>query len=304
MEGIAATCVIIGSNSFVSENYMFQAVGSASSVTFSFSNNSRCVSDQFDSTKVAISIERCQNFTISKADNTSVLGGIYIEDSHAPTITHLPNSEAFVEATEQTLTWQVSDLHPDGYILIIDDEEVESGDWIPGSLEVNIDGLAEGVHEIVMIVLDIDGNDANDTLLVLFISDTTGPIIDSPDDIAIDYGILGRNVIWTPEDEHSSYYEVAMNGSVLTTEDWSGSRIALSLDGLDSGTYNFEITVHDGVGLAASDIVVVTIIPIVGTYTTTTPSIDFAIMLIIGTAAGAIVIVVVVAYFLKRWKIG
>ena len=108
------------------------------------------------------------------------------------------------------LTWEVSDAHPDEYHLFIDGEVAEGSAWSSGFLEVNIDGLDEGEHLIEVMIYDIDGNVASDSVRVLFIDDDVAPTIDSPDDITIEYNSVGSNIIWTPSDEHPDRYSISV----------------------------------------------------------------------------------------------
>lgn len=224
---------------------------------------------------------------------------VHVFDDTPPVISNVPNTEAFVDGTGQTLSWTASDLHPDTYILYADGEEFATGSWTSGELTVNIDGLDEGVRNLLMVVSDIDGNSANDPVDVLVIADGETPTIDSPTDITYDEGSTGNVIVWTPSDSYPESFEITSNGSVVISGSWGGSRIALNVDGLQPGTHNFELTVTDGSGHDISDIVRVVVLAIVG-ETTPPPPVDLGPILIIAGLAGAVVIVIVVIYFLKK----
>jgi len=228
---------------------------------------------------------------------------IHVHDATPPTISNVGDFVAFVNAEGQTLTWEVDDVNPTEYDFYVDDEIIETGIWTSGLLEVNIDGQTEGMHVVVMMVYDIDGNVAFDSIMVLFIDDDITPILDSPDDIIMDYGTLGNSIVWTPVDEYPTHYIIMANESTIISDIWSGSRIILNLDNLEVGTYDFELTVVDGSGLQATDTVRVTVLaPIPGTPTF--PIADLGIVVVVGAVAGAIVVVILMVYAIKKRKMG
>jgi len=224
---------------------------------------------------------------------------IKVFDDTPPVINNVPNTEAFVDGTDQTLTWTVSDLHPDTYTVFVDDEEFASGTWTSGEIEINIDGLDEGVRSLRMVIRDIDGNSASDPVDVLVIADGDNPIIDSPSDLTYLEGETGNTIIWTPADSYPESFEVTSNGSVIVSGSWGGSRIALNVDGLQPGSTTFELTVIDGSGNEVSDTVRVTVLAIV-VETTPPPPVDMGPILMVAGVAGAVVIVIVVIYLLKK----
>ncbi|MHA1906299.1 MAG: right-handed parallel beta-helix repeat-containing protein [Candidatus Thorarchaeota archaeon] len=230
---------------------------------------------------------------------------IHVFDGTPPVIDGPPDTIAFEDGTGQTLTWDISDLHPDTYQIYLNAEEVESGTWTSGEFQYLIDGLTAGLYTISMTIFDIDGNEATDSAMVQVFNDDDDPSIDSPDDITFDYGIGGHQIVWTAEDAFPSRYELSMNGSVVLTEDWSGSRIVVDLTGLEVGTYYFGVTVYDGSGRSASDEVRVTVLRIIGEPVTTPDQpIDFTMLLTIGAGIGAVVVIVAVLYIFKKRKSG
>ncbi len=224
---------------------------------------------------------------------------IIVFDDTPPTISNVPNAEAFVDGSGQTLAWTVSDLHPDMYTVFVDEEEFASGSWTSGELEINIDGLNEGVRNLLMVIRDIDGNSAADPVDILVIADDDAPTLDAPSDITYTEGETGNVITWIAADAYPESFEVTSNGTVFVSGSWGGSRIALNVDGLQPGTHNFDLTVTDGSGNEASDTVRVTVLAIVE-ETTPPPPVDLGPILIVAGIAGAVVIVIVVIYFLKK----
>jgi len=226
---------------------------------------------------------------------------IYVYDATPPTINHPANAEVFVDVEGKTHTWDVDDANPDVYELYLDDELVETGNWTSGLLEVSIDGQDAGVHVFMMMVYDVDGNVANDSVSIVYIDDDIAPILDSPDDLTIDYGAVGDSIVWTPIDEYPDQYSIVENESTIVSGNWAGSRIILSLDNLEVGIYDFELTVVDGTGLSATDTVRVTVQRI-ATVTTPLPPLDLGLAMIVGVTAGAICIVIIAVLLIKNRK--
>ncbi len=238
--------------------------------------------------------------TVRDVDMNSITDEVivHVYDGTPPTISHLPNTEAFFGDLGQKLTWDVSDLHPGSYEILRDDIEVSSGHWTTGNISTSLDGLTPGVHDYAINIYDLDGNVAHDQLTVIVLVDVTAPTIDSPADDIIIVGTVGNYITWTPEDDYPESYEVAKDGAVVEAGAWAGSKIAFSIDGLDVGNYNFTLTVYDGAGHSASDSVVVRVYPYGGYIP---PTFDIVPWLVVGAVVG-VVAVVVVLYFRRRGK--
>jgi len=225
---------------------------------------------------------------------------IHVFDDTDPSINTPPNMEVFVGGSGQEIPWEVSDLNPDTYTVDLDGEEYATGSWTNGELSINIDGLTEGEHVLVLYIYDVDGNVISDAVAVLVITDSAAPAVDSPDDIVSIIGTTGNSIIWTPIDEYPASYEVSSNGSVYTSSDWGGSRIVLVVDGLPVGNHTFTLTVWDGSGNSATDTVLVTVLPYEGWTPEAEPADMMMLIIIVGAAAGVIIIVVVVFSKFKK----
>ncbi|TFG13131.1 hypothetical protein EU537_07420 [Candidatus Thorarchaeota archaeon] len=231
-------------------------------------------------------------------NNVTDTVSIHVYDDTPPQISNVPNSRAFVDGSGQTLTWDVYDLHPNTYSVQIDEEEWAIGFWASGELTINIDGLNEGNHLLIVRIFDIDGNSAADTVQLKVIDDDAPPVLDSPSDIVYTQGSIGNTIVWDAEDDYPGSFEIIYNDSVYSKDDWDGSRIVLNVDGLDVGSHEFSLTVIDGSGNAATDSVTVTVLPAGGP---TTGFGDFgAILMMLIIALGVVAVVVVVIYLMKK----
>ena len=239
--------------------------------------------------------------TVWDVDMNSITDEVEVDvyDDTPPTISHLPNTEAFSEGSGQVLTWDVSDLHPGNYEILRNDIEVSSGAWTTGNISTSLDGLDPGVYDFTISIYDLDGNPAHDQLTVVVLADTTIPTIDNPPDDIIVVGTVGNYITWTPQDEHPASYEVMRDGAVVDSGAWGGSKITFSIDGLGLADYNFTLTVYDGAGNSVSDSVAVSVYPYEGYVP---PAFDLTLLLIAGAIVGVVAVVVVLWYFKIRRK--
>ena len=226
---------------------------------------------------------------------------VHVFDDTDPSIDGPPNTEVFVGGSGQELTWEVYDLHPDTYVLELDGVEFATGSWTSGELSLNIDGLTEGEHALVLYIYDLDGNEAYDGVEVLVINDPEAPLINSPDDLVYVLGTTGNRIIWTPTDDYPAGYTVSSNSTTYVSGDWGGSRIVVNVDGLPAGNHTFIITVWDGSDNSATDTVVVVVLPYEGWTPSGAPP-DYTMVLIAIGAVGGVIVIIAVVYFVKFKK--
>lgn len=224
---------------------------------------------------------------------------VHVFDDTAPGINGPANTVSFLDATGQLLTWEVSDLHPGTYEVVVNGEVVETGTWTAGTVDYNIDDLDLGVNQVTLYIYDLDMNSAGASVLVEVVDDDDSPTIDHPDDMEIVEGTTGNQIVWSPSDDYPDRFEVLYNGSTYVTDSWGGSRIVVSIDGLPAGTHTFSLTVYDGAGNQVSDEVVTTVLA-VEPETTPAPPPDYSMILMVGAVAGAVIVVVIVVYVLKK----
>jgi hypothetical protein len=153
-----------------------------------------------------------------------------------------------------------------------------------------------------MVVYDIDGNSRGDSLLVRVVDDDTAPTIDNPEDITYTEGSTGNVIIWTPMDEYPESFRVTYNGSIIRDESWGGSRIILNVDNLAVGSHVFLVSVTDGSSNSISDQVMVTVLPVIPVTPPVGPF-DLAALGLVAAVGGAVVVVFVVLYFLRKREI-
>lgn len=85
------------------------------------------------------------------------------------------------------------------------------------------------------------------------------PTLDSPEDLTYEEGTIGHEITWNATASFPLHYVVYRNGTLIVSNQWNGSQIAVSVDGLPVGTYEYALTVEDTLGGTASDTVFVTV---------------------------------------------
>ncbi|MHA1663530.1 MAG: NosD domain-containing protein, partial [Candidatus Thorarchaeota archaeon] len=188
-----------------------------------------------------------------------------------PVMDH-PADQSYDEGTiGHSILWSPLDNNPSEWRVYKNDSLIDFGIWDGSTVQVIIDGYIPGVWNITLIIIDSADNYATDIVLVTVI-DVIAPIVDDQTDRQFSEVETGLFIIWTPYDSNPSWYMIYLNGSEHVSEEWNGSAIAVSLDGLSPGTYNFTLVVMDGVGAYAHDSVFIQVSAEVIITTPTTPT--------------------------------
>ncbi len=204
-----------------------------------------------------------------------------------------------------SIIWNPEDSDPSSYTLYMDNTPIRNGLWnsTDENITVNVDGHSLGVYNYTLVVEDVHGHVAIDTVMVT-VTDETDPIIDHPSDVSFLVGQTGQSIEWHPEDDNPNQYAIGMDGHIVRTGQWNSTAetISLNLDGLAVGVHNVTITVWDASDNQAHDIVTVTVLA-----ATTTDDVDvgipndlMAMFGIIVTMGSLAVVIVVIAMVFKR----
>ncbi|MHA1907828.1 MAG: SBBP repeat-containing protein, partial [Candidatus Thorarchaeota archaeon] len=178
-------------------------------------------------------------------------------DVSGPSIDDPPDFNVQVGSNGNTITWTPDDPNPDSYTVLVNGTVWDEGEWNPedDNVTIGIDGLPEGVYNVTIIIYDEGGNGETSTVLITVLDDATVPTIDVPDDITYDEFSTGHWLTWTPGDDNPDTYTIYENGSVIDSGPWDGSAVAIQIDGLSYGSYNYTIVVEDIGNNTASDTV-------------------------------------------------
>lgn len=206
------------------------------------------------------------NYTILVTDiggNTAldwVLVTVY--NAEVPTINEPQDKNIAEFSTNNTIQWHPLDLNPSNYSVYRNGQLVRAGLWNSSAelITVSIDGLSIGGYTFFVVVQDLDGNTANDTVLVT-VFDGTNPVLDSPDDVTYNEFDLGATITWNATDSHPVSYSIYRNDTMLPIQSgpWNATSelISISVQGLSFGVYNYTIIITDMGGNSAKDMVLV-----------------------------------------------
>ncbi|MFW9964355.1 MAG: hypothetical protein ACFFCX_12365 [Candidatus Sifarchaeia archaeon] len=196
---------------------------------------------------------------------------VTVVDGTNPTIDSPVDRDVVEEASGNQITWSPYDIHPSSYEIYREGVLVKSGAW-NSSLETitfSVDGLSLGVYNVTIVVYDTSSRTAKDTVFVT-VYDGTLPVVDHPADIDYPDGDTGYSITWSPSDQHPVSYQILREGVQVKSGAWNSSSetMAISVDGLSIGSYNYTIVLVDIGGNTVTDEVIVTV------YNADVPTID------------------------------
>lgn len=188
---------------------------------------------------------------------------VTVNENISPNISSPDDLNYKLDETGNLLEWIVGDENPGFYTITVDEILHAQDIWINGTISTNVDGLAVGMHMIILYIYDIHGNMVSDAVIVTVL-EINPPEISSPGDFSYKLGTTGNLISWVLGDVNPGEYNITMDGILIgTTQTWVNGTISVNIDGLDLGVYEFIIYVYDIYGYMASDTVIVTITEIV-----------------------------------------
>ncbi|MFO8017881.1 MAG: CARDB domain-containing protein [Promethearchaeia archaeon] len=191
-----------------------------------------------------------------------------IVEDPAPTLSYDPSYTYYLDTSGNEVSITAEDDDPDYYEYMIDEGSWSSSNsWTNDQdININLDGLSEGYHELEARVYDMYGSysTAIIDIEVEQISDSTSPTIDQPDNISVSEGYTDQSITWTATDDYPSNYSITEDGSAVVSDaTWDSENITYDIpDGKQKGDYTYEITVEDESGNTASDSVQFTVVEV------------------------------------------
>jgi hypothetical protein len=164
--------------------------------------------------------------------------------------------------TGHEIDWTPSDSTPTSFSLYLDGVLQDSGVWDGSIITASVDGLDLGTYNFTLQVFDFFDNSATDTVLV-FVEDTTVPILTHPADLEYNASDTGNVIEWTMSDLYPASYEISRDNELVASGSWnsSGESVHISVDGFAAGTYTLNLTATDLSGNSAFDLVTVVVYP-------------------------------------------
>ena len=188
-----------------------------------------------------------------------------VTDETNPTLSSPQDLTYTIKDTGNQIQWSASDSNPCRYRLTFDGMIGEWVDWSGGTITINVDGLESGVYTCTITVEDSFGNYNQDSVVVTVLADESTPDIDSPEDVQYELGETGAQIQWNVGDRSPDMYKIVQNrlfqeDIVLEYSTWVNGTITISVDNLTVGVYTFTLTVYDGDGNSARDVVLVYVV--------------------------------------------
>jgi hypothetical protein len=200
------------------------------------------------------------NFTLylndTSGNSVTDIVWITVQDTSNPSIDS-PSDDSYEYDVGTSITWTVSDLQNDTYVIWRNGSSIQSGSYASGSVLVTISGLGLGIYNFTCYVNDTDSNSATDTVWIT-VQDTTDPVTDSPSDDSYEYDV-GTSITWTVSDLLNDTYIVYRNDSNIQSGIYSSGSVLVTISGLGLGVYNFTLWLNDTSGNTVTDIVWITV---------------------------------------------
>jgi parallel beta-helix repeat protein len=214
-----------------------------------------------------------------------------------PMFLKLPKNITYeIGTTGHELKWTVLDFSPQlqSYEVYRNGESIEIY-YFPSltfdsEILVNVDGLAAGLYKYTLKLYHGPGNPVLDEVWVT-VSNMEPTFSSTPNDISVEEGSTGNFISWifTDIDTNNATYTILRDGVeiIIDAVCSPNTSIDISLDGLEPGTYIFQIKIDDGYGSVISDIVEATITSSSAVPSSPTDSeAEAAMLIMIGTIIG------------------
>jgi parallel beta-helix repeat protein len=240
--------------------------------------------------------------------NVSILDGQIISDKSPPMINSFGNVVFEDEIPENRIIgWILTDINPLNYILLENGSEIRNEPWTSNiNITLILDDFQIGITNYTIIVYDVSGNEASNTIIVT-IQDTLAPLIDGPINFYMQKGTTGNNILWFIIDKNPANFTILKDGEIILNDTWEFSPwIAINLDSLPLGVYNFTLLITDQFNNVANSNVIVFVrvnLDLIQRNNDTSIAIDdfpFDPLLIAGVGLVTVTVGGVVVYFRRR----
>ena len=161
-------------------------------------------------------------------------------------------------SSDNEIFWDAYDVDPSTYELYIDEVFSFSDAWNGSPIVIDIDGLAISVYNYTVLITDVLGHSAADTVFVT-VHDTIAPSINDHPNVVFEYGSSDYTISWAVSDLDPSTYELYVDESLQLSDAWNGSSINITLKDPGITVFNYTLRVMDRSGNSASDTVLVTV---------------------------------------------
>ncbi|MHA2335979.1 MAG: right-handed parallel beta-helix repeat-containing protein [Candidatus Hodarchaeales archaeon] len=208
------------------------------------------------------------NYTIiaNSSDNVTIMDTVFVTvvvDSTSPTISDESDIFYLENSLNNNIVWSVFDLNPDTYVLYKNGTEKDSGPWTNNnSLTMNVDGQYPGYYNYTLIIYDLNGQSANDTVWVLVIDNSVPELVSTPTNTVNYPEETDFTLSWLVTDYSAFNYTVYLDGQEFTQDFWQ-NYTSVNVDfNLQKGSYSLIIVFSDIYGLTVQQTVTLEILDV------------------------------------------
>lgn len=194
-------------------------------------------------------------------DNLSFVDMVFVAVVlQKPSITSPADISYAKGSTGNKITWLGYDDNPATFTIFVNGTQNQTGVWTNGTnITLEIDGHSVGYYNYTIILVDQDGQDVADSIIVWVKAE---PLISSPPDLEIIEGMAGHMVEWVVTDDNPAEYMIKLNNLVVRTGTINSTTetITFPLEDLVTGNYELILLVVDLTDLSSTDIVLITVV--------------------------------------------
>ncbi|MCY3414927.1 MAG: BspA family leucine-rich repeat surface protein [Candidatus Heimdallarchaeota archaeon] len=217
------------------------------------------------STKIDMLTLGTYNFTIVLNDTRGYISVdtvfVQVQDTTSPDLSQPDDFSYEQTILGNTILWTIGDANPKNLTVYLNSAIYNATTtWENGTFSIKVNELTIGSYNFTVVLFDISGNKAVDTVLVS-VDDTTIPDLSQPDDFSYEQTLLGNMIIWVVGDANPKNMTIYLDEGVYNaTTSWINGTITTNINELTLGTYNFTILVFDTSGNKAVDTVFVSVV--------------------------------------------
>ena len=189
--------------------------------------------------------DAANNYAVDMANVT------VIPDTSAPIINNPMDNTTFsipLYTTGETLSWNITDIQPNIYVLYVDSVINSSGIFTSGvPIIANIDTSTLGTYNYTIFANDTGGYHSEQSVSVK-IYDAVFPVFQYQPNavLSYEYGSSDNKLSWAAFDEFPTSVDILRNGSLLFETGWINNvNISISTDGLAIGYHNYTAVFYD-----------------------------------------------------------
>ncbi|MHA1576291.1 MAG: right-handed parallel beta-helix repeat-containing protein [Candidatus Thorarchaeota archaeon] len=156
------------------------------------------------------------------------------------------------------LNWTTRCAFPTNYEVQVDGQLDVSGIWDGENLNFNVDHIPLGIHTVTIILTNSTDDQLLDNVEVT-VYDTIEPTVDDLGYYVFELG-FPRTISWSAADQNPSSFIITRNGSILFEGTWIGGEIQILVQNMETGLFNYTLSITDEATNTAVDTVLVLVI--------------------------------------------